>query len=189
MKTIGIMGGTFDPIHIGHLITAQYVYEKRNLDKIIFIPAFISPHKLKFKSSNSKYRLNMIKKAIKGIKHFDCSDFELKNKGISFTVDTLIHFKKTNPKIELIIGEDNYIVFDKWKDPEKIIELANLVVLRRRIKNLRESKKFPALFLDSPIIEISSTEIRERVRKGKSIRFLVPKSVEEYIYSLKLYME
>ncbi len=134
MKTIGIYGGTFDPIHLGHLITAQSVCEIRKLDKIIFIPSFISPHKTDIISSSPKHRLNMLKLAIKGYPSFDYSDIELKKKNISFTINTIQALKSVYKNIELIIGYDNLITFDTWKEPDKLLKLVKLVVLRRKIK-------------------------------------------------------
>ena len=109
MKAVGIFGGTFDPIHLGHLICAQSVYEKRGLEKIIFIPCKISPHKRDVISSESLHRLEMIKLAIADIPYFDYSDFEINNDRISYSIDTLFHLKKEYENLELIIGEDNFL--------------------------------------------------------------------------------
>jgi len=192
MKTIGIYGGTFDPIHTGHLITAQSVCEMRKLGKIIFIPSFISPHKTDRISSSPKHRLNMLKLAIKGIPSFDYSDLEIKNENISYTIDTVRKLKSTYKNVELIIGYDNLITFDTWKDPDKILELVKLVVLRRKVieENFIRNKYFEkAIFIESPLIEIYGTEIRERVKANRSINFLVPQKVMAYIYKHNLYKE
>ena len=111
MSRVGIFGGTFDPIHNGHLITAQSVREIRGLDKIIFIPSFISPHKKELIPSSPKYRLDMIKLAIKDIEFFDYSDIEIKKTGISYSVDTLEELKKEYDELEFIIGYDNIFTF------------------------------------------------------------------------------
>ncbi|GAB6282959.1 MAG: nicotinate-nucleotide adenylyltransferase [Ignavibacterium sp.] len=189
MSKIGIFGGSFDPIHLGHLIIAQFVYDERNLDKIIFIPSFISPHKMDVNFSNPKHRLEMIKLAIKDIPYFDYSDFEIKKEGISYTIDTLKEFKKNYDDIDLIIGYDNLLTFDKWKNPDEILKLAKLIVLRRETTLTKKMNKYfdCAIFLKSPIVEISSTEIRERVAKNKSINFLITKEVKEYIFQNNLY--
>jgi nicotinate-nucleotide adenylyltransferase len=192
MSRIGIYGGTFDPVHHGHLITAQSVRELRNLDKIIFIPSFISPHKEKFKISDAVHRINMLKIAIKDIDYFDWSDFEISRENVSYTIDTLHEMKKHYDEIELILGADNMKTFYKWRSPEEIFELATLIVLRRRTDyepggdNKYEKN---AVFLETPRIDISGTIIRQRVRQGLPIDFLVSRGVKEYIYNLKLYKD
>lgn len=192
MKTIGIYGGTFDPIHTGHLITAQSVCELRKLDKIIFIPSFISPHKTDRITSSPKHRINMIKLAIKGIPYFDYSDIEIKKRDISYSIDTIRALKSSYENIELIIGYDNLVTFDTWKEPDKILELVKLIVLRRKVKedNSQRNKYFKkAVFAETPLIEIYGTEIRERIRNNKNINFLVPQKVMVYIYNQNLYKE
>jgi nicotinate-nucleotide adenylyltransferase len=187
---IGIFGGTFDPIHNGHLITAERVCELRNLDKIIFIPCYISPLKQSIKSSAGKYRLELLKLAISDNPKFDYSDIELQKKSVSYSIDTINKFKKKYKEIDLIIGYDNLEVFDKWKEPDEIIKLVNLVVMKRKTDNgLKQSNKYftNAICVDTPAIEISSTDIRERVRNNLSIRYLIPDKVRDYIYRYKLY--
>ena len=192
MKTIGIYGGTFDPIHTGHLITAQSVCELRKLDKIIFIPSFISPHKTDRITSSPKHRINMIKLAIKEIPYFDYSDIEIKKRDISYSIDTIRALKSSYENIELIIGYDNLVTFDTWKEPDKILELVKLIVLRRKVKedNSQRNKYFDkAALVETPLIEIYGTEIRERVRNSMNINFLVPQKVMAYIYKHNLYKE
>lgn len=192
MSKVGIFGGTFDPIHLGHLITAQSVKEIRNLDKIIFIPAYISPHKTDAKPSSPDDRLNMIKIAVEGIPFFDYSDIEIKKGGISYTIDTLRELKKQHDKIEFIIGYDNIFTFHTWKEPDEIFKLADVIVLKRKSSHPPqfEDKYYQqAVFVQTRGIEISATDIRERVHKGLPINFLVPPKVMEYIYNHKLYIE
>jgi nicotinate-nucleotide adenylyltransferase len=192
MSKIGIFGGTFDPIHMGHLITAQSVREIRNLDKIIFIPAFISPHKKSTEASSTEHRSNMIKIAIEDVPFFECSDIEIKKGGISYTVDTLRELKKNYDKIEFIIGYDNIFSFNKWKDPDEILKLAKILVLKRKssLPPPFEDKYYhQAIFVQTRGIEISSTDIRERVKHNQPIHFLVPQKVKEYIYKKKLYRQ
>lgn len=189
-KRIGIFGGTFDPIHIGHLITTQFVFEQRKLDKIIFIPCFISPHKTNQNSSNPVHRLNMLTLAIENIPYFEINDYEIRKGTISYTYDTIVELKKSYNYIELIIGYDNLIVFDKWHKPDEILDLAKLVVMKRSIdKDVEQKNKYfdKAIILNTPTIEISSTDIRERVKNNLSIDFLVPPKVKEYIMKNKLY--
>jgi nicotinate-nucleotide adenylyltransferase len=190
MSRVGIFGGTFDPVHHGHLITAQFIKEKRNLEKIIFVPAFTSPFKQELIVSDSEHRIQMLKLAIEGIPYFDWSDFEIKKRGISYSIDTLLEMKKKFDEIELIIGEDNLQSFDKWKLPGEIVKLARLIVLRRRIdEETKTNNDFKAntVPLETPLIDISGTRIRERVKNGLPINFLVPQKVMEYIYSVNLY--
>lgn len=192
MSKVGIFGGTFDPIHLGHLITAQSVKEIRNLEKVIFIPAFISPNKTDARPSSPEDRLNMIKLAVESIPFFDYSDIEVNKGGISFTIDTLRELKKIYDKIEFIIGYDNIFSFHTWKDPDEIFRLADVIVLKRKSSHPPqfEDKYFhQAVFVQTRGIEISATDIRERVRNGLPINFLVPPKVMEYIYTHKLYTE
>ncbi|MFZ2322157.1 MAG: nicotinate-nucleotide adenylyltransferase [Ignavibacteriaceae bacterium] len=192
MSRIGIFGGTFDPIHHGHLITAQSVKEIRKLDKIIFVPAFISPHKQHEKASSAEHRLNMIRLALNGTPFFECSDFEIKQHTISYTVDTLREFKNKYDEIDLIIGYDNIFQFHTWYEPDEILKLANVIVLKRRSSHpLDFIDKYvkAANFVETRGIEISATDIRNRVHDNLPIHYLVPKNVEEYIYTNKLYMD
>ncbi len=190
MKAVGIFGGTFDPVHNGHLITAQSILEKRDLEKIIFIPCNISPHKVNRTTAEAHHRLQMIKIATSNFPGFEYSDYEIRTGDISYTLDTLREFSKTYPKLELIIGYDNLIKFDSWREPDKILELAKLVVMKRNHEpNLKIFHKYfgEAVYVDTPIIEISSSNIRERIAHGQIIDALVPEKVKEYIYAFKLY--
>ena len=192
MSKVGVFGGTFDPIHYGHLITAQSVWEIRKLDKILFIPAFISPHKSDVKTSSPEDRLKMIKIAIEGVDFFDYSDIEIKKGGISYTVDTLSELKKKYDEIEFIIGYDNIFEFHTWKDPDEIMKLAKIIVLKRKSSHPPQFKdKYynQAVFVQTRGIEISATDLRERVKKGLPINFLVPPKVLEYIHNHKLYID
>lgn len=191
-QKVGVFGGTFDPIHIGHLITTQYVLEKRKLDKIIFVPCYISPHKTDKNSSNPIHRLNMLRLAIEDIPYFDLTDYEIRKGNISYTYDTIVELRKTYNNIELIIGYDNLVVFDKWHKPDKIVELAKLVVMKRVIdkESGTKNKYFEnAIILDTPTIEISSSELRERIKNNLPVSFMAPPKVEEYIRKINLYRE
>jgi len=192
MSKVGIFGGTFDPIHLGHLITAQSVREIRGLDKIIFIPAFISPHKSEVKTSSPEDRLNMIKLAIEGVSFFAHSDIEIEKGGVSYTIDTLRELKSKYDQMEFIIGYDNIFTFHTWKDPDEILKLAKVVVLKRRSSHpppFEDKYVHEAEFVETRGIEISATDIRKRVKNEMPINFLVPPTVMEYIYKHKLYTE
>jgi len=190
MSKVGIFGGTFDPIHHGHLITAQSVREIRALDKIIFIPSFISPHKADVNSASPEHRMNMLKLAVEGIDFFEVSDYEIKKEGISYTIDTLKEFKKKYDKLEFIIGYDNIFKFHTWKNPDEIMKITKILVLKRKssLPPPHEDKYVKsALFVETRGIEISATDIREKVKQGMPIHYLVPEKVKEYIYSFNLY--
>ena len=192
MSKVGIFGGTFDPIHLGHLITAQSVCEIRKLEKIIFIPAFISPHKSEAQTSSPEDRLNMIKLAIEGVPFFDYSDLEIKKGGVSYTVDTLKEFNKKYDSLEFIIGYDNIFSFHTWKDPDEIMKLAEIIVLKRKSSKpppFKDKYYREAVFVQTRGIEISATDIRERVKHKMPINYLVTPTVMEYIYKQKLYTE
>ncbi len=192
MKPVGVFGGTFDPIHIGHLITAQAVRELRKLEKIIFIPAFISPHKAEIKSLEGKHRLNMLKLAIESSSYFEYSDIELRRGSVSYTIDTLRELKNTYDQLELIIGYDNIFDFDTWKEPDEILKLTELIVLRRKtsVEPSKKDKYFrAAVFVDTPAVEVSSSEIRQRIANNLPVDFLVPPKVKDYIYKFNLYKE
>jgi nicotinate-nucleotide adenylyltransferase len=192
MSKIGIFGGTFDPIHNGHLITAQSVKEIRNLEKIIFIPAYISPHKQNAVASSAQHRLNMLKIALDDIPFFEYSDFEIKQHTISYSIDTLRELKKSYDEIDLIIGYDNIFQFHTWKDPDEIFKLANVVVLKRKSSHpIDYVDKYveSAHFVETRGIEISATDIRNRVNADLPIYYLVPEKVLEYINKHKLYKD
>lgn len=190
MSAVGIFGGTFDPIHIGHLITAQSVRELRKLDKIIFIPAFISPHKTDSETTEAVHRLKMTKLAVKDTSFFEVSDIEVERENVSFTIDTLNILSKKYNKLDLIIGYDNIFDFYSWKNPDEIIKLVNLVVLKRKSQqDKRKKDKYykAAIFLETPAIEISSSEIRKRLQSNLPIDFMVTKEVQKYIIKNNLY--
>ncbi len=190
MSKVGIFGGTFDPIHHGHLITAQSVREIRDLDKIIFIPSFISPHKADVNSASPEHRMNMLKLAVEEVDFFEVSDYEIIKEGISYTIDTLKEFKKKYDKLEFIIGYDNIFKFHTWKNPDEIMKTTKILVLKRKssLPPPHEDKYVKsALFVETRGIEISATDIREKVKQGMPIHYLVPEKVKEYIYSFNLY--
>jgi len=188
---IGILGGTFDPLHIGHLIVAQEVQEKLKLDRIFFIPTSLPPHKKKVKISSSVHRLRMVQLAAQANPNFKVLDLELKRKGHSYTVDTLRILGKKYPqtKFVLILGLDNLNHIHTWKKPEEIFRLSQVIFISRPGATFNKANKWlkQSKFLEVKEIEISSTDIRERVRKRKSIRYMVPEEVLKYIKKHNLY--
>ncbi len=184
---IAIFGGRFDPPHIAHIIHAELILDEFQLEKIIFIPAANPPHKKACAEFEDRFR--MLKLAIAKQQGFELSDVESKN-SLSYTVDTL---KTISPQLNasqlyLIIGNDEYNVFSTWREPEKIRNLAELIVLPRLKHNI-PTKQAGVHFPDLPHIEISSTLIRSRIASKKSVRFWVPESVEKFIYENGLYKE
>jgi len=192
MSAVGIFGGSFDPPHIGHLIAAQSVLEIRKLSKIIFIPNGISPNKNYQRGASAQDRLNMLKISIEEIPYFEYSDIEIKNPEVSYTINTLRMLRPLYEELELIIGYDNLLEFSTWKEPEEIIKCAKLAVLKRNTiteSEIKDKYYNTAVFVDTPVIEISSTEIRKRIKNGLPINYLVADKVKEYIYKFNLYKE
>ena len=171
---IGIFGGSFDPIHFGHLLPTLFIKEYRKLEKVFFIPSYISPLKQNSNSVEDFHRLKMVELAIQNIDGFDISDFELKRKSVSYTIDTIIEFKKYYDDIELIIGYDNYLVFEKWNKPDEIISKVKVIVMKRHSDNFDNQHnrfKDKMIFVNTPTIEISSTEIRNRIKNNLNIDY------------------
>jgi nicotinate-nucleotide adenylyltransferase len=192
---IGIFGGTFNPPHYGHLIVAEFIREEVGLDKIIFIPCSIPPHKQNneylSQIASPEHRFEMVKLAIIGNKFFEVSDIEINRSGVSYTIDTVNYFVSNFPeeKFYLLIGADQFAEFHTWRKPDEIVQKVNLIVFNRPgfVIPKTEFSKF-ATFITIPNIEISASTIRKRIRHGKSIKYLVPPAVEEYILANKLYI-
>ena len=191
MKRIGIFGGSFDPPHIGHLIIAQLAREQLSLDEVLFVPAFVPPHKPGGYASTAADRLNMIRLAVRGNPLFHASDVEIRRKGISYTVDTITAFKRRyrGGKLFLIIGGDSLKQFWSWRSPDKILTNASLAVYARSGYELPAKGHAGVRVhrLAGPLLQISSTDIRKRMASGKSLRYFVPEAVRSYIRSHRLY--
>ncbi len=193
MKTC-IFGGTFDPPHIGHLLIAQTIIESENFERLIFVPANISPAKKGKIISSSKKRLDMLNMALTGNENFEISDFEINKGDVSYTIDTITEFAHTlnldKKDLYFLMGSDTLGGFHNWKDPKKIMNLCNIIVA---IRPGFTPSDIPQWILDKvhfaniPQFEISSTTIRARWRDGKTIRYMVPKEVWEYINKNGLY--
>lgn len=191
---VGIFGGTFNPPHIGHLIVAEFIREEAKLDKIIFIPCAIPPHKQNqeylSQIASPHHRLEMVKIAIRNNPFFEVSDIEIKRGGVSYTVDTVSYLVDEFPDYTfyLLIGADQFKELHTWKNPDEIVKKVHLLVFNRYGYTIPESKfsQF-ADFITIPNIDISASAIRNRVRSGKSVKYLVPFEIEEYIYANGLY--
>ena len=197
MIKTGIMGGTFDPIHNGHMIIAQYAYEALGLDEVWFMTSGNPPHKADSSRTNAELRHRMVELAIGQCEAFVPCDYEVKRSEFSYSAVTLKNFREMYPDREFyfIIGQDSLNYFDKWYHPEEIVKYAKIHVFPRgadrslseEISAARSKLDGDFIGIDMPLIGISSTELRKRVREGKSIRFMVPDAVEKYIREKGLY--
>ncbi|MCM8760448.1 MAG: nicotinate-nucleotide adenylyltransferase [Candidatus Omnitrophica bacterium] len=190
-KRIGIIGGSFDPIHTGHLIIAEKAREEFFLEKVIFIPAGIPPHK-KTTFASPYHRTEMTKIAIRDNRYFEVSDMEIKRQVPSHTYDTIRSFKKRNSEIEIffITGEDNFYELKTWHRYEELVKDVVFLVAPRNSKKEKIAPKIPDLkykFIHSPLTDISSSYIRSCLAEGKSVKYLIPEGVIKYIRRHKLY--
>lgn len=190
---LGILGGTFDPIHLGHLILADEAIERLGLNRVIFVPAYIPPHKKRKNISTAVDRLKMVELAIKGNKRFGLSTFEINAKGKSYTIDTLKHFQKiygSACKFFFITGSDSLKGLYKWKDIEGVLRLSNFVVAKRPGYDIKGSEFANRVIeMNMTPVGISSSGIRAKAAKGLSVRYLLPHSVFEYIKTHELYLK
>lgn len=201
VKRIGIIGGSFDPIHIGHLIIAQDAAEQLGLSEVVFIPTEIPPHKQQLQRADAGHRLKMLECAVKTNVQFSVSDIEVRRGGISYTVDTLEALCEYYPDatLLLIVGSDTLVELHTWHEVERILELCEVITFLRPGEDsleeiakkiqLPEEQKKPLLrnMVDAHRIGISSSEIRKRLMEGLDIHYLVPLEVERYIYEHGLY--
>ncbi|HEY1568940.1 MAG TPA: nicotinate-nucleotide adenylyltransferase [Solirubrobacteraceae bacterium] len=194
---IGILGGTFNPPHLGHLVAAQEAYRELALDRVVLIPAGIPPHKPVDDEPGPEHRLELCRLAVGGDERFAVSDLELRRGGPSFTVDTLKLLRTQSPSDDLflILGGDIAAGLPKWHEPERVLELATVAIAKRRgtakaavqdaLAQLKGGER--ARFFEMPRIGISSTMVRRRVRAGQPIRYFVPDGVMHYIETHGLY--
>lgn len=186
MKKVGILGGTFDPPHLGHLLIAEEVYRKLALDEVWFIPSAEPPHKDKAKVSADE-RLEMLSAAIGDIDYFKINTIEIERKGKSYTFDTIKALQEDYPDhiIYFIIGADMVEYLPNWYRIDQLVKLVNFVGVNRKAYEIKTP--YPVITVDTPIFDISSTVIRERLKENESIRFLVPESVFNIIKKKGLY--
>jgi nicotinate-nucleotide adenylyltransferase len=199
-KRIGVLGGSFDPIHYGHLILAEQIKTEAALDKVVFVPAFVSPFKIWNKPALSSHRLQMLKLAIGDHESFEISTIELDKGSPSFTYETLKKLQKSYPKgteLFFIIGTDAFMQIEEWNYSQKLLsEFSFLIGLRKGydecklesiLNELRNRYPLKAQYIRIPELEIAASDLRDRLAAGKSIRFLLPDSVIQYIAEQGLY--
>ena len=201
MRKIGIIGGTFNPIHNGHTLLALYCKEKLNLDKVIFIPTYTPPHKSDKDLASEVHRLKMCDIAVQSYDDFSVSDIEIKRKGKSYTYETLTSLKEIYPNdtFYFITGADMFLTLEKWKNPEIIFDKAIIVAVPRNSSDFETLNSHyqtilrplgaKACILDEPVLSVSSTFIRKNIENYDLIESLIDRNVYEYIVKNNLYRE
>ncbi|HEX2693101.1 MAG TPA: nicotinate-nucleotide adenylyltransferase [Gemmatimonadaceae bacterium] len=189
---IGVYGGTFDPPHVGHLLLAADARDALSLDRLIFVPAGAQPFKVETPPvASGQDRLEMVRLAVADDAHYVVDDAEINRRGLSYTVDTLEHLAGRHAGAELffLLGQDAMAGFQQWRKPERILELATLALMMRSgARDLGEWQRHDRLVtVSTRRVDVSSTEIRERLRAGKSIKGFVPEGVERFIEARGLY--
>lgn len=200
MRKIGIMGGTFDPIHIGHLILAENAYLQLELDKVVFMPSGNPPHKRNREGRASDVeRMDMVKLAIATNTHFEVTDIEMNAEGYSYTFRTLERLKEAHPDTQyyFIIGADSLFDFDGWMNPQRICNACTLVVATRNhtsndkldeaIEHVRRQYNADIVKLDTENIDCSSHQIRNWIAEGHTVKYYVPDTVINYIGTYGVY--
>jgi nicotinate-nucleotide adenylyltransferase len=196
---IGLLGGTFNPVHLGHVKMSRKIAEMKCLDKMIFIPSYIPPHKQDEEIPSPEKRIEMLKLALEEENDFAIDGYEVRKKGISYSIDTIRYLKKKYPEDELfwIIGADMLFQIEKWHDFKNVLREMSFITVKREgydkrdieayIAELRQEYSANIAYCEMDPIDISSTDIRGRVKHGKGIKKLVHKKVEQYIIDNNLY--
>jgi nicotinate-nucleotide adenylyltransferase len=189
---LGVFGGTFSPPHVAHLAVAEAAREQGRLDRVLWVPAAVSPFKQGEATPAPEHRLEMTRLATADHPAFEVSDVEVARGGVSYTVDTLAALADAHPKAELylVLGGDSLASFPRWREPERILALARLLVYRRPgdgLAALPEGLAERTTFVEAPGIKLASTEVRALIRAGRSARYLVPEPVRTYIRAHGLY--
>lgn len=199
MTELGIYGGTFAPIHRGHVMAARRFYDELSLDRLLVMPAFLPPHKTVAEGDSPIHRLQMATLAFAGDpRQITVSDYEISRGGKSYTYLTLEHFQAPDTRLTFLCGTDMFLTLDQWRCPERIFALARIAHIRRRDEEDEEAisrmteyyrRSYGATIIDLPCdpIEVSSTEIRERCRREEDVTLLVPEEVASYITAHRLY--
>jgi nicotinate-nucleotide adenylyltransferase len=202
LRRLGIMGGTFDPVHNGHLVAAEAVRQEFNLDKVVFIPAGRPPHKNADLITNPEHRYIMTALATASNEYFEVSRIEVEKTEISYTVDTIKDLRtKYGEAVDIffITGADSVLELLTWHKAEELLKLCSFIAVTRpgfdkgeleqKVYEIKSKYNGEIISIEVPLLEISSTDIRERVREGKSIKYLLPSDVEKYIEKNGLYKE
>lgn len=187
VKKVGIMGGTFDPPHLGHLLIANDVQHALSLDEVWFMPNHIPPHKQRDSITNTGLRLEMLEAAIGDQPSFHVQTIELEREGPSYTYDTILLLKESHPTVDFhfIIGADMVEYLPKWHKIEELVNLVKFIGVKRPGYSIETA--FPVIEVETPQFEVSSTLIRQRVKDGRSSHYLVPEQVRRIIEEKKLY--
>ena len=189
----GVFGGTFDPVHFGHLLVAEAAAAQLDLERVVFLPAFRPAHKRRRALAPVKHRLAMLRLAVRGNPRFQISDFEASKGEIAYTADTLAAFaEERRGRLYFLLGQDSLEEFDTWHAPEAVLRLARLVVIPRgdrELPRLRPTLRRRTVVLRSPRVGISSSEIRRRIRRNRSCRYWTPDPVRAYIARHGLYQD
>jgi nicotinate-nucleotide adenylyltransferase len=191
-ERFALYGGAFDPVHCAHLKVARYALEQAQLDRVVFIPAAQSPLKAHAPQTGTAARLQMLRLALMGEASFELNTYEVERGGLSYTVDTVRHFRESHTDAELywIIGADQFEQLHRWSHVEKLAQMVTFLVLERPGANLRVSVAVPQLryqIIHAPLMDVSSSEIRMLCRTGRSIEGLVPSAVQAFILEQELY--
>ncbi len=191
---IGFLGGSFDPVHFGHLIAAQDAFEQHRLDRLVLVPAAQAPLKPNDVQSSAEDRLAMLRAAVEWDHRFEISDFELRRGGVSYTIDSARHFRARYPEDELfwVVGGDQLPKLHLWKDIDELVRLVEFIFLERPGYPVKAHPEIPGLRLhrcDGHLLAISSTELRERVKHHLSLDYFVPHKAIVYIQEKRLYRE
>jgi nicotinate-nucleotide adenylyltransferase len=198
---LGLFGGSFDPVHYSHLLLAECCREQRQLDRVWFVPAATPPHKQHLAQASAKQRVEMLELAIGGHEAFAVSRIELDRGGVSYTVDTLREVRRQQPDDELflLMGADALRDLPTWKEPAEICRLATPIVVRRAglpeldfshlaaFVDATRLAQFAASQVHMPLVDFSSTDLRQRAAAGLSLRYRTPRAVEKYIQTQRLY--
>lgn len=203
-QKIGVFGGSFDPIHYGHLLLAEQCLESASLDRVLFIPAAKSPLKSRNPIATDRSRVEMLELAIADHPNFQISKIELDRGDVSYTVDTLQQLKSDFPDAELflMIGADSLQEFDRWKSPKEILGLAQLLIIDRPnsdseinwdafqdFASAEQINQWKNQLVQSEAFEFSSTDLRDRAKNGRSLRYRTPRAVQKYIETQKTYCD
>lgn len=198
-KPIGLFGGTFNPIHLGHVAIARQAWKEFELEKVIVMPSGNPPHKRNMEIAADEYRCEMVRLAIEDYPELEFSDYEIVKEGYSFSSETLTEFSQRYSDIYFIIGADSLFQIEQWHCPKTVMQLATIVAANRdrhavseltaQAAHLEEKYGARIKFLHTPDIPISSSEIRQRIKDGQSVKGMLNPKVEDYIYKNGLYYE